>query len=75
MVSSYESVRQGQRIATLTASWDVPLDKAGKPQADVIAYQAQWRRNDSEWINVPQTGLRNIEVPGILKVITVRVGR
>ncbi|WP_347116204.1 phage tail protein [Leclercia sp. S52] len=67
VVSSYESVRQGQRIATLTASWDVPLDKAGKPQADVIAYQAQWRRNDSEWVNVPQTGLRNIEVPGIFE--------
>ncbi len=65
VVSSYDSVRQGQRIATLTASWDAPLDKAGKPQADVIAYQAQWRRGDSEWINVPQTGLRNIEVPGI----------
>lgn len=67
VVSSYESVRQGQRIATLTASWDVPLDKAGKPQADVIAYQAQWRRGSSEWVNVPQTGLRNIEVPGIFE--------
>ncbi|MGF6234123.1 putative phage tail protein [Leclercia sp. 1548] len=65
VVSSYDSVRQGQRIATLTASWDAPLDKAGKPQADVIAYQVQWRRGDSEWVNVPQTGLRNIEVPGI----------
>lgn len=65
VVSSYDSVRQGQRIATLTAFWDAPLDKAGKPQADVIAYQAQWRRGDSEWVNVPQTGLRNIEVPGI----------
>ncbi|STX27496.1 hypothetical protein [Leclercia adecarboxylata] len=30
VVSSYDSVRQGQRIATLTASWDAPLDKAGK---------------------------------------------
>ncbi|MFZ3618852.1 TipJ family phage tail tip protein [Leclercia barmai] len=67
VVSSYESVRQGQRIATLTASWDAPLDKAGKPQADVIAYQVQWRRGSSEWVNVPQTGLRNIEVPGIFE--------
>lgn len=65
VLSSYDSVRQGQRIATLTASWDAPLDKAGKPQADVIAYQVQWRRGDSEWVNVPQTGLRNVEVPGI----------
>lgn len=67
VVSSYDSVRQGQRIATLAASWDAPLDKAGKPQADVIAYQAQWKRGDNEWINIPETGLRNIEVPGIFE--------
>lgn len=66
-VSSFESVRQGQRITTLTASWDAPLDKNGKPQADVISYQVQWKRGDNEWINVPETGLRNIEVPGIFE--------
>ncbi|MCT9843574.1 DUF1983 domain-containing protein [Leclercia adecarboxylata ATCC 23216 = NBRC 102595] len=65
VVSSYDSVRQGQRIATLAASWDAPLDKAGKPQADIVAYQAQWKRGSNEWINIPETGLRNIEVPGI----------
>lgn len=65
LVSSYDSVRQGQRVATLTASWDAPLDKNGKPQADIIAYRVQWKRDDNEWINVPETGLRNIEVPGI----------
>lgn len=64
-VSSYESVRQGQRIATLVAGWDAPLDKNGKPQADIVAYQTQWKRGDNEWINIPETGLRNIEVPGI----------
>ncbi|WP_318387722.1 host specificity protein J [Enterobacter sp.] len=64
-VSGYDAVRQGQRVATLVATWDAPLDKNGKPQADVIAYQAQWKRGDNEWINTPQTGLRSIEVPGI----------
>ncbi|MDM3162864.1 MULTISPECIES: host specificity protein J [Citrobacter] len=64
-VSSYDSVRQGQRIATMIASWDAPVDKNGKPQADIVAYQAQWKRGDNEWINIPETGLRNIEVPGI----------
>ncbi|HDR2796447.1 phage tail protein [Enterobacter cloacae] len=64
-VSSYDSVRQGQRVATLTATWDAPLDKNGKPQADVIAYRVQWKRGDNEWVNVPETGLRNIEVPSI----------
>lgn len=64
-VSGYDTVRQGQRVATLVATWDAPLDKNGKPQADVVAYQAQWKRGDNEWINTPETGLRSIEVPGI----------
>ncbi|EOW2333410.1 host specificity protein J, partial [Citrobacter freundii] len=64
-ISSYDSVRQGQRIATMVASWDAPVDKNGKPQADIVAYQAQWKRGDNEWINIPETGLRNIEVAGI----------
>lgn len=66
-IASYDAVRQGQRIATLVATWDQPLDKNGKPQADIVAYQAQWKRGDNEWINIPQTGLRNIEVPGIFE--------
>ena len=64
-ISSYDSVRQGQRIATMVASWDAPVDKNGKTQADIVAYQAQWKRGDNEWINIPETGLRNIEVSGI----------
>ncbi|TKU06956.1 host specificity protein J, partial [Citrobacter sp. wls828] len=64
-ISSYDSVRQGQRIATMVASWDAPVDKNGKPQADIVAYQVQWKRGNNEWINIPETGLRNIEVPGI----------
>lgn len=67
VVASYDAVRQGQRVATLTASWDAPVDNNGKPQADVIAYRVQWKRGDNEWINVPETGLRNIEVPGIFE--------
>ncbi|HGU9881096.1 TPA: host specificity protein J [Citrobacter freundii] len=64
-ISSYDSVRQGQRIAAMVASWDAPVDKNGKPQADIVAYQAQWKRGDNEWINIPETGLRNIEIAGI----------
>ncbi|WP_368770393.1 phage tail protein [Enterobacter cloacae] len=67
VVANYDAVRQGQRVATLTASWDAPVDKNGKPQADVIAYRVQWKRGDNEWVNAPETGLRNIEVPGIFE--------
>lgn len=66
-VASYDAVRQGQRVATLTASWDAPVDKNGKLQSDVIAYRVQWKRGNNEWVNVPETGLRNIEVPGIFE--------
>ncbi|QDE47276.1 hypothetical protein EIN43_06055 [Enterobacter hormaechei] len=48
---------------------DAPVDKNGKPQADVIAYRVQWKRGDNEWVNVPETGLRNIEVPASSMVI------
>ena len=64
-INSYDSARQGQRIATMVASWDAPVDKNGKPQADIVAYQAQWKRGNNEWINIPETGLRNIEIAGI----------
>lgn len=67
LITGYDAVRQGQRVATLVATWDAPLDKSGKPQADVVSYQAQWKRGDNEWINTPQTGLRSIEVPGIFE--------
>ncbi|WP_097331671.1 host specificity protein J [Escherichia coli] len=67
VVSSYDAVRQGQRVATLTASWDAPVDEDGKLQSDVIAYRVQWKRGNNEWVNVPETGLRNIEVPGIFE--------
>ncbi|MCE0845975.1 DUF1983 domain-containing protein [Buttiauxella sp. A2-C1_F] len=66
-LSSYDAVRQGQRIATLIATWDAPLDKNGKPQADIVAYVAQWKRGENEWINVPQTGMRSFEVPAIFE--------
>ena len=67
VISSYDSVRQGQRIATMVVTWDAPLDKNGKPQADIVAYQVQWKRGDNEWVNAPEIGLRNIEVAGIFE--------
>lgn len=67
VISSYDSVRQGQRIATMVVKWEPPVDKDGKIQPDVVAYQMQWKRGSNEWINVPQTGLINLEVSGIFE--------
>lgn len=63
-VDSYEPVSQGQRITTMRATWDAPV-RNGKIQQDVIGYRMQWRRGDNAWVNAPETGLREFEVPGI----------
>ncbi|WP_312805997.1 phage tail tip fiber protein, partial [Atlantibacter hermannii] len=39
------------------ASWD--------PAPNAIAYEAQWRRNDGNWVNVPRSSTTSFEVPGI----------
>lgn len=65
LVSSTDAVIQGQRVASMIATWDAPVDADGKAQADVIAYDVQWKRGDNNWINAPRTGLRSIQVDGI----------
>lgn len=64
-LSAFDWVRQGQRIASMVASWDAPVGADGKPQADVIGYDMQWKRDDNNWINVPRTGLRTFQIDGI----------
>lgn len=66
-ISSYEAVKQNQRVTTMVATWDAPVDASGKPQPDIIGYEMQWKRDDNEWINVPRTGLRSFEVSGIFE--------
>lgn len=64
-VSAFDWVRQNQRIASMVATWDVPITADGKPQADIIGYDMQWKRDDNNWINVPRTGLRSFQIDGI----------
>ncbi|WP_409515810.1 host specificity protein J, partial [Atlantibacter sp.] len=56
-ISSYSVVNQGISIETMRASWD--------PAPNAIAYEAQWRRNDGNWVNVPRSSTTSFEVPGI----------
>ncbi|MDH0740410.1 phage tail tip fiber protein, partial [Achromobacter spanius] len=35
------------------------------PAASAVAYEVQWRRDNSEWVNLPRTGSTSIEVPNI----------
>ncbi|MCH2683573.1 TipJ family phage tail tip protein [Leclercia adecarboxylata] len=56
-ISSAYRVEQGIGITTLIATWD--------SMASAIAYEAQWRQNNGDWINVPRTGNTRFEVDGI----------
>ncbi|WP_313668730.1 DUF1983 domain-containing protein [Atlantibacter sp.] len=56
-ISSYSVVNQTISIETMRASWD--------PAPNAIAYEAQWRRNDGNWVNVPRSSTTSFEVPGI----------
>lgn len=64
-VSAFDWVRQNQRITSLVATWDAPVNADGNPQADIIGYDMQWKRDDNNWINVPRTGLRSFQIDGI----------
>lgn len=57
VIDSYSVVNQGISQETMQVSWD----KA----KDAISYEAQWRRNDGNWVNVPRNSTTSFEVPGI----------
>ncbi|RJT50294.1 host specificity protein J [Rahnella variigena] len=56
-IGSYSVVNQGISVQTMRATWDATTN--------AIAYEAQWRRNDGNWVNVPRSSTTSFEVPGI----------
>lgn len=56
-VRSESRVVQGISVETMIVSWD-------KVQYAAL-YEVQWRKNNGNWINVPQTALTEVEVEGI----------
>ncbi|MGL4214850.1 MAG: host specificity protein J, partial [Morganella morganii] len=56
-VSSYSVVNQGISIETMQVTWS--------PAENAIAYEAQWRRDDGNWINVPRNATTSFDVPGV----------
>ncbi|WP_430248302.1 phage tail protein [Providencia sp. PAZ2] len=56
-ISSYSRVDQGIAFSTLSVSWEAP--------ESAIAYEAQWRRDNGNWINVPRTSSLGFEIDGI----------
>ncbi|MEQ0076244.1 phage tail protein, partial [Klebsiella sp. CN_Kp118] len=56
-VSSVYRVEQGIGITTMIVTWDTVKN--------AVAYEAQWRQNNGDWINVPRTGNTRFEIDGI----------
>lgn len=57
LLTSFSVVNQGISVETLQANWNAAQN--------AIAYEAQWRRNDGNWINVPRSSTTSFEVSGI----------
>ncbi|MGE2538526.1 DUF1983 domain-containing protein [Klebsiella pneumoniae] len=50
-------MNQGISVETMQVNWSAV--------SGAIAYEAQWRRNDGNWINVPRSSTTSFEVSGI----------
>ncbi|EOC2365192.1 DUF1983 domain-containing protein [Escherichia coli] len=57
VISSFSVVQQNISVETMRVSWD--------QAQNAIAYEAQWRRNDGNWVNVPRTSTTSFDVPSI----------
>lgn len=56
-ISSYSRIVQGQSVETMVVSWD-KVEYAS-------LYEVQWRKDNGNWLNVPQTANKEVEVEGI----------
>ncbi|MDE9536339.1 host specificity protein J [Xenorhabdus bovienii] len=56
-ISSYSVVNQGIAVTTLRVTWEAT--------ASAIAYEAEWRRDNGNWISAPRTSTQGFEVPNI----------
>lgn len=57
VISSFSVVQQNISVETMRVSWD--------QAQNAIAYEAQWRRNDGNWVNVPRNSTTSFDVSGI----------
>ncbi|MTB46318.1 host specificity protein J [Providencia sp. wls1950] len=56
-ITSYSRVDQGMALTTLSVSWDVA--------ENAIAYEAQWRRDNGNWVNAPRTSSLGFDIEGV----------
>lgn len=56
-ISSYSQINQGISFTTLRVDWEA-VDNA-------ITYEAQWRRDNNNWVSMPRSSTCGFEVDGI----------
>ncbi|EOG3603109.1 host specificity protein J [Enterobacter cloacae] len=57
VISSFSVVQQNISVETMRVSWE--------QAQNAIAYEAQRRRNDGNWVNMPRSSTTSFDVPGI----------
>jgi len=57
LITNYSSVNQGIAVTTLRATWNAVKN--------AIAYEAEWRKDNGNWVSVPRTSALGFEVPNI----------
>ncbi|PIJ48382.1 MULTISPECIES: host specificity protein J [unclassified Erwinia] len=57
VIDSYSVVNQGISLETMRVQWDAA--------ENAISYEAQWQRNDGNWVNIPRSSTTSFEVPSI----------
>ncbi|MGJ3436282.1 host specificity protein J [Serratia sp. Je.1.23.a] len=56
-ISSFSTINQNIAVTTLRVTWDLA--------ESAIAYEAEWRRDNGNWIPAARTSTQGFEVPGI----------
>ena len=57
LISQTDFIDQGLTVASLNSTWD--------KVAGAVRYQAQWRKDNGDWINVPVASAQGFSVQGI----------
>lgn len=57
VITETDHIEQGLAVATMSVTWDRVVG--------AIRYQAQWRKDNGDWINVPVTSAQGFSVQGV----------
>lgn len=56
-ITTSSMVEQTMAVTTMTISWDAVQG--------AVAYEVQWRKDNGEWVKLPDTGAPSIDVKGV----------